>query len=292
MMTRVFFSICAWFLSFPSGAWSMTLQPIEGRILRDSALYATAQGGSPICKEKPQPIRLIEFRHGRYLIELPLPKSNECSRLSRSDKESVVAQAWVDAVDADFDDAAMPSALERVLDSPGVRVAMNYSADKIFCTDGRCLINEPLYGKGRCYVHPKVAAAIRTAAQKLRTIDQSLSLLLLDCYRPVSVQFQMYRLVPGTQWVAAPKPPRYGGHNRGIALDLSLEKNGVPLDMGSGYDSFTDASNYDPTKVNATAHRNRTLLRQLMIEVGLRPYDVEWWHFSMPIDTPPLNVPL
>jgi zinc D-Ala-D-Ala dipeptidase len=77
-----------------------------------------------------------------------------------------------------------------------------------------------------------------------------------------------------------------------VAIDLTIERNGVALDMGSAFDAFSDISNYDSKQVPAAAHANRTQLRELMVAAGFRPYDAEWWHFSLPIETRAMNFPL
>jgi zinc D-Ala-D-Ala dipeptidase len=113
--------------------------------------------------------------------------------------------------------------------------------------------------------------------------------VLLDCYRPVDAQIEMFKRVNDPMWVAQQKSPRYGGHNCGVAIDLAIERNGRVLDMGSTFDAFNDVRNYDASKVNAVAHANRTLLRGVMVAAGFRLYDDERWHFSLPIEARAMN---
>jgi D-alanyl-D-alanine dipeptidase len=168
--------------------------------------------------------------------------------------------------------------------------------DRIFCDDKTCLIREPLAGLNRCYLAPAAAAKLAAAAKSLNARDPALRLRVWDCYRPIDVQIEMFQRVANPEWVAEPKPPRYGGHNRGVAVDVTIERDGVALDMGSAFDLFTKVSNYDAKGISPAAAANRKLLRDLMIEAGLRPYDGEWWHFSLPAaeqaDLKALNFPL
>lgn len=76
------------------------------------------------------------------------------------------------------------------------------------------------------------------------------------------------------------------GHSRGSTVDLTLVyksgvKKGKALDMGSSWDYFGEASNYDYKNLNSLQKENRKLLRELMISAGFKPYEKEWWHFTL-----------
>lgn len=73
------------------------------------------------------------------------------------------------------------------------------------------------------------------------------------------------------------------GHSRGAAVDLTLISlnNFVELDMGSGFDLFSEKSWPTYQKVNAQARANRLLLRTIMEKYGFEGYDYEWWHFRL-----------
>jgi D-alanyl-D-alanine dipeptidase len=261
-------------------------QPITGTITRTTSAYASAQGGSSACELAPADTRALRFESGRFLVTIPATDS--CK--TKFEKPS----AWIDAANLHIDDTAYAPALARVNEQSGLRVDMAYVGRRNFCDvkTERCLINEPLYAQARCYTAPKVADALALAAKTLVARDASMRLVVLDCYRPIYVQERMYSLVANPEWVAQPKPPRYGGHNRAVAIDLTIEKNGVQLDMGSPFDAFDDRSEHNSSKVSEVARANRAMLRELMIQSGFRPYDAEWWHFSLPIETPALNFPL
>ena len=73
------------------------------------------------------------------------------------------------------------------------------------------------------------------------------------------------------------------GHTRGSTVDLTLlsMKTGGELDMGTGFDLFSERSHYSAPGLTAEQKENRRLLREAMEEGGFEPYDGEWWHFTL-----------
>ena len=76
------------------------------------------------------------------------------------------------------------------------------------------------------------------------------------------------------------------GHSRGSTVDLTIihtlgDNQGKALDMGGSWDYFGPQSNYGYSELTPLQKANRKLLRQLMIEYGFKPYDKEWWHFTL-----------
>jgi D-alanyl-D-alanine dipeptidase len=79
----------------------------------------------------------------------------------------------------------------------------------------------------------------------------------------------------------------------GVAVDLTLVRldTGVPLEMGTPFDTFSRAAH----TANATgvAAQNRRHLVAVMGAQGFSNYDQEWWHFSIVVPDPvPFNVPV
>jgi D-alanyl-D-alanine dipeptidase len=95
-------------------------------------------------------------------------------------------------------------------------------------------------------------------------------------------------------------------HSRGSTVDLGLAPLGatVPpydmaaalaactagktmrvedgaLDFGTGYDCMDVKSSTLASNVSAEAHKNRLMLRDLMVAAGFKPYHREWWHFEL-----------
>ncbi len=88
---------------------------------------------------------------------------------------------------------------------------------------------------------------------------------------------------------------RRSGHSRGSTVDLTLfdmntEKE---VDMGGTFDWFGIESHPDfggnpNTKeyngnvgITAEQFQNRMILRTVMLKHGFKPYDEEWWHFTL-----------
>lgn len=159
----------------------------------------------------------------------------------------------------------------------------------------------------RAYLTPDFAQKVIRAQQILRERNPQLTLLIYDAARPISVQRYMRKLVEGTQFQEFVADGTKGGrHNYGVAVDLTIATNqGVPLDMGAGFDDFTDAAAVKGTSdtndqanrnikvytayinslvkrglISQQAANNRLLLIEVMIEAGLYPYRREWWHYE------------
>ncbi len=164
----------------------------------------------------------------------------------------------------------------------GVTLDIRYATDCNFA-------HRNLYGAyHKAYATPETARSLASAVRILRKIDESLGIVIFDAARPRSVQLAMWHSVKGTpdaRYVA--RPFRGGPHNFGVALDVSLTRNGVEVDMGTPFDSFSDLSHIDNESqlvaqglLSATAVANRRLLRRAMTQAGFMTYSREWWHFE------------
>lgn len=73
------------------------------------------------------------------------------------------------------------------------------------------------------------------------------------------------------------------GHSRGSTVDLTIAdgETGEPLDMGSPYDFFGEASWVDFEGITETQKKNRQLLQRVMLKHNFRNYAKEWWHFTL-----------
>ena len=150
-------------------------------------------------------------------------------------------------------------------------------------------VGSNMYGSLRkAYFRPEIARALAAVQRELRRIDSHLSLIIYDAARPQSAQQQMWNVVKDTRYRRyVAKPNRGGHHNFGIAVDLSIARDGVPVDMGSDFDSFSEVSHIDNEAsllrrrlITREALDNRRLLRRLMRARGFSTYRREWWHFQ------------
>lgn len=72
-------------------------------------------------------------------------------------------------------------------------------------------------------------------------------------------------------------------HSRGSTIDLTLldMQTGKEVDMGSPFDFFSEVSHPDSREVTPQQYANRMLLQGVMMRSGFKPYDCEWWHFTL-----------
>lgn len=164
----------------------------------------------------------------------------------------------------------------------GVTLDLRYATDNNFA-------HRNLYGTfSKAYATPETAQSLEKAVKYLKGIDSSLGIVVFDAARPQSVQRIMWNCVKGTpnaRYVA--RPYEGGPHNFGVALDVSLTRNGVEVDMGTPFDSFSPLSHIDNEpqllssgKLSAQAVDDRLLLRRAMTQAGFLTYKREWWHFE------------
>ena len=139
-------------------------------------------------------------------------------------------------------------------------------------------VKEVMYECGRCYFRTEVAQALVKVHQDLKKQGYG-GLKMFDCYRPRSVQYQLWKKVPNPQYVA--DPAKGSMHNRGSAVDLTVvDKNGNELNMGTEYDFFGEEAHYDYLKHPQEVIKNRQMLRAAMKKQGFNGIRTEWWHFS------------
>ena len=122
-----------------------------------------------------------------------------------------------------------------------------------------------------------VARALGRVQQELN--EKDLSLKIWDAYRPYSVTEKMWELIQDERYVADPK--KGSGHNRGIAVDLTIidRTTGKELDMGTGFDNFTDTAHQTFKNLPLEILNNRGLLKTVMEKNGFVAMETEWWHF-------------
>lgn len=138
-----------------------------------------------------------------------------------------------------------------------------------------------LYPKGdETFLRLPVARALRAAANELQLLGYQIN--IWDAYRPYSVTKKMWDLIGDERYVA--NPAKGSGHNRGLSVDLTLTKNGEEINMGTGFDHFSDTAHHSFSALPADVMANRRLLRTVMEKHGFRALETEWWHYSWPND--------
>ncbi|SHK76537.1 D-alanyl-D-alanine dipeptidase [Chitinophaga jiangningensis] len=156
---------------------------------------------------------------------------------------------------------------------PGIKKDVRYATTNNFT-------HQKLYSSTAIYLR-------KPAAEKLKQVQAILKkkgygLLIYDAYRPYRCTELMFKIVSNDLYAADPK--KGSGHNRGVAVDLSMVdlKTGKPVAMPTDFDDFTHKAheNYQPSDPTVTA--NRKLLRDTMKQLGFKGSRTEWWHYYLP----------
>ena len=156
----------------------------------------------------------------------------------------------------------------------------------------------------------------REAADSLKAVSddmikQGYRLKIYDAYRPqcavdhfmrwgadvtdTLMRRYFYPTVDRTRLFELGYIAKKSGHTRGSTVDLTLfdmntEKE---VDMGGTFDWFGSESHPDcggnpatgeyrqNDTITAQQFANRMILRRAMLRHGFKPYDSEWWHFTL-----------
>lgn len=160
-------------------------------------------------------------------------------------------------------------------------------------------IGKPIDGYiNDCIIVTKpTAKALKTIQKKLK--KEALSIKIFDAYRPQQavdhfvkwakvindtvMKQHYYPKVPKSQLFNLGYIASKSGHTRGSTVDVTIVdlKTGKELDMGSPYDFFGTKSHPFYRKISEKQKENRMLLRRMMLKNGFKPYDNEWWHFTL-----------
>lgn len=158
---------------------------------------------------------------------------------------------------------------------PGIVVDLRYAGTGNF-------MKQRLYPANTTTTYLRKKAAINLAAAQRELNEKNLGLKIWDAYRPYSVTEKMWEPVKDDRYAADPK---FGsGHNRGAAVDLTIIHLGTlkELNMGTGFDHFSDTAHVNFTGLPPDILANRKLLRSVMESHGFKVLDTEWWHYYLP----------
>lgn len=189
------------------------------------------------------------------------------------------AVAVTAAFSARGDSGAREAAGERALLVEVQEVIPDAVVDLRYATKENFLGRAVYPPNARCLLRREALEPLEKAADALR--KQGYRLKLYDCYRPRSVQWEMWRILPRPGYVADPRKGSH--HNRGVAVDLTLtDAHGVEVEMPTPYDTFTRAAHHGYAGASAAAKKHRELLREAMERAGFRKNRMEWWHYDLP----------
>lgn len=147
-----------------------------------------------------------------------------------------------------------------------------------------------------CYARESI---IKKLSQATNYLPCGYSFLIKEAYRPLSRQKksfdeafddykaqypqkddnEIYKIT--CEYVA---PVKVAGHPTGGAIDITLLKNGIEVDMGTKFNDIPIAPEnltYLYTDyISDTVKANRKILIESMEKVGFSNYPTEWWHWS------------
>ena len=178
---------------------------------------------------------------------------------------------------------------------PGLVVEMRYAGEHNFVgarIDG--------YRRRLCLLTRPAAMALAEVQRDLA--EHGMGLKVFDCYRPSRAVAHFVRwaqdladerrkdeFYPDVDkrdlfrdgYIAA-----RSGHSRGSTVDITLVRRdgdnpAIEVDMGTPFDLFSPRSWPADQSVGADAQAMRALLAAAMTKRGFRPYDKEWWHFTL-----------
>lgn len=143
-------------------------------------------------------------------------------------------------------------------------------------------LNKIVYNNTTCLLRREVAEKILEANVYLKS-NYNLKLCILDAYRPIEVQREMFNLIPDPSFVADPDSDNCN-HVRGNAVDVCLiNMNNNKLEMPSEFDYFGKEAHrnyYRNNDIDKVIKRNVTLLEKVMNKFGFIGLESEWWHFN------------
>lgn len=143
----------------------------------------------------------------------------------------------------------------------------------------------------------EAAQALKAAADEFRAMGYRV--MIFDAYRPQSAvkhfvrwsqkkddmrmhdefypEYKNKTLLVDEGYIA-----RNSSHTRGSAIDMTItDMNGVPLDMGTGFDYFGKKAWHGAKGITPEQTANRELLREVMQRNGFRMFEKEWWHYKL-----------
>ena len=172
-----------------------------------------------------------------------------------------------------------PPELNTLPDTTFIRLAdysEDFAYDLRYATENNFL-KAQVYECAECYTRVKTAKALLAANEEF--MAQGYRILFFDCYRPNSVQYKMWEIVPNPQYVA--NPVKGSVHNRGGAVDISLvDIKGGELAMGTDFDYFGKRAYHDNFDLPGEILQNRKLLKETMERHGFQSIRTEWWHYN------------
>ena len=170
----------------------------------------------------------------------------------------------------------------QIKSAPGYKIDLRYATKNNF-------VGENMYGTFKeCWLEQTAADKLKIAFKKMREEKPKWSFIFYDCLRPRAVQRILWAKVVGTpNQMYVGNPDKGSVHNFGLAIDIGLlDENGKEVDMGTGFDSFSQVS--QPKLEDQFLKVGKLTPEQLGKSKGVKKrYGRSWFH-----PTPPRMVAL
>ena len=175
---------------------------------------------------------------------------------------------------------------------PGIIQEIRYFSTYNFIGDRIDGYEEPV-----AFLTKEAARALKAVSNEMMV--QGYRLKVFDAYRPAcavrhfvlwGIEDQDIRMKPyfypeleKQELFSKGYIAKMSGHSRGSTIDLTLldMKTGKEVDMGGAFDYFSEVSHPDYKKISGEQYENRMLLQKVMVRNGFKPFDCEWWHFTL-----------
>lgn len=175
---------------------------------------------------------------------------------------------------------------------PGIIQEIRYFSTYNFIGDRIDGYEEPV-----AFLTKEAARALKAVSNEMMV--QGYRLKVFDAYRPAcavrhfvlwGIEDQDIRMKPyfypeleKQELFSKGYIAKMSGHSRGSTIDLTLldMKTGKEVDMGGAFDYFSEVSHPDYKEISGEQYENRMLLQKVMVRNGFKPFDCEWWHFTL-----------
>lgn len=157
----------------------------------------------------------------------------------------------------------------------------NFSTDFIYdmkYATGNNFLKVKVYNCDECYLRYGTVKYLLEANAKF--MKKGFRIKIFDCYRPLTVQKKMWKILPNPIYVA--NPAKGSIHNRGGAVDITLvDEQGNEVDMGTSFDFFGIESSHFYENLSDEIIKNRKFLKKIMLKSNFKSFDSEWWHYNL-----------
>jgi len=156
--------------------------------------------------------------------------------------------------------------------NPNINVCLYFSAPNNFT--GKAFYNED----AKAFLRSSAARALSDVQEELE--EMNLGIVVLDAYRPLSIQKALWKCCPDEEYVVNPNVACCR-HHCGLAVDVMLLDltDGEFLAMPSLFFGDNCTRNYKNVKSNE-AKCYCKLLELVMEKHGFVGLTTEWWHFD------------